>query len=77
MNRYDQRVSEETLSEFYNALTKLINEYLHSFRCENHMRDSIPYEITDIVRKNILEYSKTALDQLLNLIIEAQQNESI
>lgn len=76
MNIGQQRVSEETLKEFYFSLTHLINEYLHSFRDEKHKTQLISQKVIETLRSNFMEYMKTCLDMAADLILLEQEEKN-
>ena len=67
-----QRISEETLNKFYYSLTDLINEYLHSFKDEDHKTFLICNELTDKLCQMVMNQLKFLLDQVA-ICIEMEQ----
>lgn len=69
-----QRVSQETLFKFYNSLTDLISEYLHSFRDEKHKTQLISLEVIFDLRDSYMQYLKRGLDSTVQLIMLEQES---
>lgn len=73
MNVAEQRISEKTLKNFYESLTELICEYLHSFRDERHLRFMISNDVISRDRDLIIKFSKEILDSTAGMIILEQK----
>jgi hypothetical protein len=69
----DQRVSKETLSKYYYALTDIINEYLHSFRTPENLTKMVPQETIDYLRNRSMEDLKHILDIEAYRLVEGQK----